>query len=195
MKKRGAKRVVSVDNFDDAIKQTKFLSQWFDVELEVIKSEAHMYALTTEERFDYVLFLGLFYHLKYGVIVLDRLSEMTHKRLFFQSASVGEKILEYNPEENYNKDEQEKIINSKEFPKLYFIEKEYTKGPGNWWLPNDSAVISLLRSSGQKIIARPAKEIFVCEPFHKFGIEPTTKKLIFPRYGKIGYDSIVGQKF
>jgi len=194
MKKRGAKRVVSVDNYDDAIKQTKFLSKWFNVELEVIKSEAHLYTLTTEEQFDYILFLGLFYHLKYGVIVLDRLSEMTNKRLFFQSAAVGKKISKYEPAKNYNKDEQEKIINSKEFPKLYFIEKEYKNGPGNWWLPNDSAMISLLRSSGQKIVARPAKEFFVCEPVHKFGTLPTTKKLIFPKYGKIGYNSLVGQE-
>ena len=118
---------------------------------------------------------------------------MTNKRLFFQSAAVGDKILEYEPVENYNKDEQEKIINSKEFPKLYFIEKEYRNDPSNWWLPNNSAMISLLRSSGQKIIARPTKEIFVCEPFHKFGTQTTTKKLIFPHYGKISYNSLVGQ--
>ena len=87
MKKRGASEVVAVDAFKGAVEQTKFLARWFDVDLEVIQEEAHVYCLTTEERFDYILYLGLFYHLKYPGLVLDRLAEMTKSKLFFQTVA------------------------------------------------------------------------------------------------------------
>jgi len=191
MKKRGASRVVSVDNYDDAIKQTNFLAKWFDVELEVIKQEAHIYCLTTNEQFDYVLFLGLFYHLKYGVLVLDRLANMTKSRLFFQSATIGPKINEYVPDEDFTKNDNELYYKMEDFPKLYFIEQKYRGGAVNWWLPNDSAILSLLRSSGLKIIARPSKEVIVCDSDHCFG-DVVIDKMIFPKFGKRDHPNLVG---
>lgn len=185
MKKRGAARVVSVDKLDDAIKQTNFLSEWYDVDLEVVKEEAHIYCLTTEEQFDYVLFLGLFYHLKYPVLVLDRLSEMTKSRLYFQSQVVGPEISKFQPDDDYS--DGASINKSKNFPKLFFIEKKYLNSPGNWWLPNESAMISLLRNAQMKIIARPSKAIFVAEPNQTFGKKIVQKNLVFPKYGKRGF--------
>ena len=184
MKKRGAKQVVSVDFLDEAIKQTDFLSRWFNVELDIVKSEAHVFCLTTEERFDYVLFLGLFYYLKYPVVVLDRLGEMTNSRMYFQSATIGQKISEYIPQDDYSRDNLKSINDDNDFPKLLFIEKKFGNDPTNWWLPNDSAMISLLRNAKLKIIARPSKSVYVCEPENGYGKTVYQNKLIFPNYGK-----------
>ena len=60
MKLRGGQRCVLVDPFEIATKQAAFAAKQFGVELELITEDAHTYCLTTEERFDYVLFLGLF---------------------------------------------------------------------------------------------------------------------------------------
>ncbi|MBI4463435.1 MAG: DUF1698 domain-containing protein [Acidobacteria bacterium] len=85
MKLRGAKRCVLVEPYTEFVRQARFAAQEFAVKLEIVNEDIHTYCLTTEERFDYVIFLGLFYHLKYPVLVLDRLAEMTKQRMFFHS--------------------------------------------------------------------------------------------------------------
>lgn len=184
MKQRGASRVVSVDSFEDiSIKQPKFLSKWFDVDLEVVKEDAYVYCLTTEERFDYVLYLGLFYHLKYPILILDRLAEMTKCRLFFQTIIVPPEISDFEPEENYSIEEKNTKINTLEFPRMMFLEKKFNNDLSNWWVCNQAAVMSLLRSARLKIVAKLEKTVYVCEPDNPYG-KKVYSKLVFPKHGK-----------
>ena len=81
MKQRGAGRCLMVEPILDFVDQAHFVFSQFGVEVETVNEDVHAYVLTTDERFDYVLFLGLFYHLKYPVLVLDRLAEMTRTYL------------------------------------------------------------------------------------------------------------------
>jgi len=69
MKKLGAERVVGVDYLERCIEQARFVAKWFDADLELVQEDAYTYCLTKDEQFDYVLCFGLFYHLKYGVVV------------------------------------------------------------------------------------------------------------------------------
>jgi 2-polyprenyl-3-methyl-5-hydroxy-6-metoxy-1,4-benzoquinol methylase len=85
MEFRGASRCILVEPFEEFVAQARFATRQFGVEIEIVNDDAHAFCLTTEERFDYVLFLGLFYHLKYPVLVLDRAAEMTRERLFLVS--------------------------------------------------------------------------------------------------------------
>lgn len=182
MKKQGAARVVAVDQFDNAIKQTTFISKWFNVELDIIQQDAHVYCLTTDERFDYVIYLGLFYHLKYGTLVLDRLAEMTKSKLFFETVIIGPTISKYEAKEMFTSD-RKGMLTSNEYPKMFFIEKGMNKDHTNWWFPNNSAVFSLLRNARLKIIARPSRVVFVCEPDNPHG-KKIYQKCVFPIYGK-----------
>lgn len=183
MKQRGASRVVSVDSFEGAINQTKFLAKWFGVELETVHEEAHVYCLTTEERFDYVLYLGLFYHLKYPVLTLDRLAEMTKSRLFFQTIIVPPLVSDFEPEENYTIQEKNTKINTLEFPRMMFLEKKFNNTLASWWVCNQAAVISMLRSAKLKIVAKLEKAVYVCEPDNPYG-KKVYSKLVFPKHGK-----------
>jgi len=183
MKKRGASKVVAVDSFKGAVEQTKFLAKWFDVDLEVVQEEAHVYCLTTEERFDYVLYLGLFYHLKYPVLTLDRLAEMTKCRLFFQTIIASPSISDFEPEENYSYQEKNTKINTLEFPRMMFLEKKFNNNLSTWWVCNQAAVISLLRSARLKIVAKLEKGVYVCEPDNPYG-KKVYSKLVFPKHGK-----------
>ena len=184
MKKRGASRVVCVDNSDTFIKQAKFLSKWFDVELEIIKRDAHVYCLTTQERFDYVIFFGVFYHLKYPVLVLDRLAEMTKSRLYFKSQII-DSVDEHHPKENYSNEELKLAIQSENFPKMFFIERKFNNSASSWWVPNEAALTSLLKNTRLKIIARVAAGEYVCEAGdNTYGKVTSTDKLVFPLYGK-----------
>ena len=85
MMKRGAAKCVLVEPFVEFSEQARFVAELFDFPIQVITEDVHTYCLTTTKRFDYVIFLGLFYHLKYAGIVLDRLAEMTRERMYFQS--------------------------------------------------------------------------------------------------------------
>ncbi len=188
MKKRGASRVVSVDNNDLALKQVNFLAKWFNVELEIIKEEAHIFCLTTDEQFDYVIFLGLFYHLKYPVLVLDRLTEMAKSLLYFQTAVIGTRMNVFEPQNDYSRQEIDEKNKAPDFPKLFFIETKYEKDLTNWWIPNDSALLSLIRNAQLDIIARPSRAVFVCKPIKSYGKKKIEKKLVFPKYGKEGLE-------
>jgi tRNA (mo5U34)-methyltransferase len=47
---------------------------------------------------------------------------------------------------------------------MSFIEHELARDPTNWWAPNHAAIAAMLRTTGLKVTARPAHEIYVCEP-------------------------------
>ena len=48
------------------------------------------------------------------------------------------------------------------YPKMHFIERDYSADPTNWWAPNRAASAAMLRSSGFDILANPDPEVFLC---------------------------------
>ena len=171
-----------VEPFPSTVKQAELTAEEFGVELEIIEDDVHTYCLTTEERFDYVIFVGLFYHLKYPSLVLDRLSEMTKKRIFIQSHIIGPNT-EAQPKLDYQNYEEDNLLENSSYPKLAFIEHMYNHDETNWWMPNSECLSSMVRSSGLKIIAKPTKQLIVAEPEIYFG-KVVYDKLVFPKYGK-----------
>ncbi len=112
--------------------------------------------------FDYVLFMGLFYHLRYPLLALDNLIKKVAGKLVFQtmvrgSARVQEWADDY-PIWNTQ------IFEERDFPAMYFIEKSYSNDPTNWWIPNCAAVEGMLRSSGLAIEEHPEPETWICSP-------------------------------
>jgi tRNA (mo5U34)-methyltransferase len=113
-------------------------------------------------KFDYVLFLGVFYHLRYPLLALDRVVKKVGGKLFFQTMLRGsEEVKEWNS--NYHFWEKS-IFADDTFPRMYFIEKEYSNDPTNWFVPNRAAAEASLRSAGLEIVAHPEAETWVCVP-------------------------------
>ena len=185
MKRRGAERCVLVESYVEFARQAEFVARQFGVPLEVVNEDIHTYCLTTEDRFDYVLFLGLFYHLKYPVLALDRLAEMTKRRMFFQSHLVSAETASYQEKPDYARGADDALLNEPAFPRLLFLENLYNGDPTNWWIPNHGALEPLLRSAGLRVVARPHPQVLVAEPERYLG-KVTYNKLVFPRYGKAG---------
>jgi tRNA (mo5U34)-methyltransferase len=183
MKRRGALRCVLVDPFEEFLKQARFASQQFQVELDLVNDDAHTYCLTTEERFDYVIFVGLLYHLKYPGLVLDRLAEMTRERMFLHSHLLGSSESTYVVKENYERGKEDELLEDPAFPKLVFIENLYYGDSTNWWIPNYHGLEALVRSAGMKVVGRPHPHLLVAEPEIYFG-KAVYPKLVFPKYGK-----------
>lgn len=191
MKLKGALRCVLVDPYAECLRQASFASEQFQVDLELINHDAHTYCLTTEERFDYVLFLGLLYHLKYPGIVLDRLAEMTKDRIFILSAIVGLERETHEHKDDYERRKDDSLLKDPTFPKLVFIENSYNHDLTNWWLPNFAALEAMVRSAGLRILDRPHPHLIVAEPEVYRG-KVIFPKLVFPAYGKRGGPTFPG---
>ncbi len=184
MKLRGAGRCVLLEPYEEFVAQAKYAAESFRVELEVVNEDVHTYCLTTEERFDYVLFLGLFYHLKYPGIVLDRLAEMTKERIYLHSYSVGdENHPNFDPPEGSEASDAE--ITDPAFPHMKFIEGLYNDDPTNWWFPSHTVLEPLMRSAGIEVVARPHTQLLVGRPDRPLG-KTVYPKLVFPNYAKPG---------
>ena len=185
MKLRGAAKCILVDPFVEFNRQARFAAEQFGVELDIVNEDAHTFCLTTEERFDFVIFLGLMYHLKYPGIVLDRLAEMTKERIYIQSFLIGEETDQYEEKSDYERVKDDALLKDPAYPKLMFVENLYNGDVTNWWIPNYTALSALIRSAGLKILDRPHPQIIVAEPEVYFG-KVVYSKLVFPRYGKKG---------
>jgi len=175
MKLRGARRCVMVEPVPEFAKQARFVFDQFGVRVKVVSEDVHTYCLTTSERFDYVLFLGLLYHLRYPLLVLDRLAQMTRRRLLLQSHVVGP-FVAFEPRADVEIEE----TGDEAFPRLAFVENAYRGDNTNWWLPNYSALEALARSAGLRVLARPTPEILITEPARE--LQTTRRRrLVFPR--------------
>lgn len=161
MKKRGARRVVGIDVDDRYLGQARFAAQTLGLEIEIEKCSVY----ATDKlagQFDYVLFMGLFYHLRYPLLALDNLIKKVAGKLVFQTMVRGsEKVGEW--AEDYPFWETQ-IFEERNFPAMYFVEKSYSNDPTNWWIPNRSAVEAMLRSSGLDIESHPEQETWICRP-------------------------------
>jgi tRNA (mo5U34)-methyltransferase len=161
MKRRGAKRVLGIDVDDRYLNQARFAAETlgFDIELQ----KRSVYAVDElAGQFDYVLFMGLFYHLRYPLFALDKLIKKIAGKLVFQTMVRG------SAESREWADDypfwNTQIFEEHDFPSMYFIEKSYSHDPTNWWIPNCAAVESMLRSSGLVIEAHPEPETWICNP-------------------------------
>lgn len=160
MKRRGAEKVVAIDTEDHYLAQAAFAAELSGMCIDFKKLSVYDVG-ELGERFDLVLFLGVFYHLRYPLLALDLIREHVVKDLLvFQSMQRGSDEIE--PlDENYPFSD-EGIFDKPGFPCLYFIERKYSGDPSNWWIPNQACVEALLRSAGFRIQNHPEREVYVC---------------------------------
>jgi tRNA (mo5U34)-methyltransferase len=162
-KKRGASRVVGVDVDDRYLDQARFASQVLGLEIEFTKRSVYDVD-SVPGQFDYVLFMGVFYHLRYPLYALDKVIKKVKGALVFQTMVRGSlKSPELADDYHFW---NTAIFNNADFPGMYFIEKKYAGDPTNWWIPNHGAMEAMLRSSGLEIQAHPEPETWICAPSH-----------------------------
>jgi tRNA (mo5U34)-methyltransferase len=160
MKRRGAARVVGIDFDEKYLAQAKFAAEALGLQIEFQKLSVYdLHQL--QEKFDVVLFLGVFYHLRHPLLALDLIHQHVARDLFiFQSMQRGSEAVEL-VEDDYDFWESD-IFERPGFPKMYFVEKRFAGDPTNWWIPNRACVEAMLRSAGFELIAHPEAEVFVC---------------------------------
>lgn len=163
MKRRGAARVLGIDVDDRYLKQARFAADTLGFEIELQKCSVYQVDHIAGQ-FDYVFFMGVFYHLRYPLFALDKVIQKVRHQLVFQTMIRGsESVQQWH--DNYPFWNQE-IFKHPDFPAMYFIEKSYSDDPTNWWIPNRAAVEAMLRSSGLELEAHPESETWICSPRH-----------------------------
>jgi tRNA (mo5U34)-methyltransferase len=161
MKKRGAGHVLGVDVDDRYLNQARFAAETLGMDIEFRKLSVYDVDQIGGQ-FDYVLFMGVLYHLRYPLLALDKVIKRVRGKLVFQTMIRGsEKARQWEKDYHFwNK----QIFDDPDFPRMYFVENSYANDPTNWWIPNGSAAEAMLRSSGLEIEAHPEPETWVCIP-------------------------------
>ena len=54
------------------------------------------------------------------------------------------------------------IFDNPAYPRMYFVEHEYSHDWTNWWIPNLACAEAMLRSAGFEIVDHPEAEVVIC---------------------------------
>lgn len=131
---RGAIRILATDSFvwERAIGMEGFLTahRLLNSKVEFKKIDAHDICPETVGEFDVTLFLGVYYHLKDPLAVLEKLAKVTKRQIVVESV-----VLQTPGKENT--------------PIARFVEGSDIAGDmSNWWIPNVECLIQNVRSVG-----------------------------------------------
>lgn len=160
--RRGA-QVLGIDVDSHYLAQAKWARQQFELQDQVEFRQMQVYDLAhTAETYDLVLFMGVFYHLRYPLLGLDIVAQKVKRRLVFQTLTMSDDTSLQNTHRVGFMNRR--VMKEPGWPKMAFIEHTFENDPTNWWAPNPAGAEALLRSSGLKVIARPGHEMYLCGP-------------------------------
>jgi len=162
---RGAE-VIAIDPDVHYLRQARWAAEQWGVADRIDYRELQVYDIQLLGEFDVVVFMGVFYHLRYPVLALDLVGEAARDLLVFQSLTMRDgKPRSVARELDFDELEE---MNDRGWPKLAFVEHELAGDQTNWWVPNDACVEGLLHSAGFTIEAKPGHELFVCRRAREF---------------------------
>src|SRR6266568_4162368 len=118
MKRRGAARVLGIDVDDKYLDEARFAYKRLGLEIGLEKRSVYEVDQITGQ-FDFVLFMGVFYHLRYPLFALDKVVKKVRGKLLFQTMIRGsERVRAWEKDYHFwNKE----IFADKDFPCMYFI--------------------------------------------------------------------------
>jgi tRNA (mo5U34)-methyltransferase len=162
---RGA-RVTGIEHDPHYLEQARFAAEALGADIEYHLLDVYDVDQLGRQ-FDYVLFMGVLYHLRYPLYALDKVARLPREKLIFQSMLRGS--TETMPlEADYPITERE-IFEDPRYPAMYFIENRYAQDPTNWWVPNTAAMEAMLRSAGLRIERHVGSEVYYCAPTRPLG--------------------------
>ncbi len=184
--KRGAK-VTAIDVDQHYLKQAEWVMTRFGLNSSVDFHQMQVYDLAgTDWQFDIVLFLGVFYHLRYPLLALDIVTEKVKDLLVFQTFSFESKD-EHEEVEDFDFKNRE-IMQQKGWPSMAFIENKFMNDPTNWGVPNPAAIKAIFRSAGFSLVNQPGHEIYF--------FKPDSKNLsVINQWNKSEYLSAIGESW
>lgn len=161
--RRGA-QVTGIDAEPLFLAQARWAAREFELTDRVEFRQMQVYDLArTAEHYDLVLFMGVFYHLRYPLLGLDIVAERVRRMMVFQTLTMPGTEVDDSTAADRDVNDRNGFL-APGWPRMAFIEYALAGDPSNWWAPNASAVEAMLRSSGMRVTQRPGHEIYLCEP-------------------------------
>jgi tRNA (mo5U34)-methyltransferase len=162
--KRGA-TVLGIDLDPHYLKQAKWAAKVMGLEHKTSFKQMQVYDLCrVKKKFDIVIFMGVFYHLRYPMLALDIVAEKVGNQLIFQTLTMpGEEEFFV---DDLDIDSRKKMLKNG-WPKMAFIENKLAGDITNWFAPNHACIVSMLRTCGLSITAAPGHEIYIARPDKK----------------------------
>jgi tRNA (mo5U34)-methyltransferase len=160
---------VALDKDEHFLRQARWAIAQFELGDRIEVRNAQVYDLARwDERFDLVLFLGVFYHLRYPLLGLDLVAEHVRRLLVFQTLTMpGQEVADTPDDQDFN---DRAPLTTPGWPKMAFIEKKLAGDITNWWAPNHACVEALMRSTGLRVVSRPGHEMYMCAPGEEGGV-------------------------
>ena len=160
--RRGA-TVLGIDMSPHYLRQAEWAVRQLGLTEQVTFRQMQVYELAQlDENFDLILFMGVFYHLRYPLLALDIVATKVKRLLVFQTLSLPGEEVDATPNNLKLNDRQAMLTPG--WPKMAFVENQIANDPTNWWVANHAGVLALLRSSGLHVTAQPGNESYLCEP-------------------------------
>lgn len=160
--RRGA-HVTAVDSNPHYLAQAAWAAGAFGLDKRIEFRRMQVYELAREPgTYDLVLFLGVFYHLRYPALAMDIVREKVGRLLAFQTLTISGPA--QGPDIEDLPFERRAEMTAEAWPRMAFIERSLAGDPTNWWVPSPSCVEALLRTRALTVVARPGTEVWLCEP-------------------------------
>ncbi|HJO36040.1 MAG: TIGR04290 family methyltransferase [Pseudomonadota bacterium] len=160
--RRGAD-VLGVDHDPHYLRQARWAAGQLGLADRVRFEQRGVYELASlSARFDLVLFMGVFYHLRYPLLALDIVASKVAGLLVFQSLSLRGHGRQQTPADVAFTERE--VVEAADWPRMAFVEHEFAGDPTNWWLPDAGAMRGMLRTAGLSIAAEPLEETYLCRP-------------------------------
>jgi tRNA (mo5U34)-methyltransferase len=160
--RRGAE-VTGIDVDPQYLRQACWAARRYGLDHKVSFRRMQIYDLAREPgKYDLVLFMGVFYHLRYPLLALDIVTRKVRRMMIFQTMLMpGNEV--FAPRIDYPINERDALLEPG-WPKMAFVEHRFAEDPTNWWIANHAGVEAMLRSAGMRIAGYPGEETYCCEP-------------------------------
>jgi tRNA (mo5U34)-methyltransferase len=159
--------VLGIDSDENYLRQAQWAQKFFSEDMQTEFRKMQVYELASlKKQFDLVLFMGVFYHLRYPLLGLDIVASKTKRLLIFQSLMMPGDVVSKDSTD-YDIEQRDHFLKAS-WPKMAFVEDRFAGDPTNWWIPNRAGVEAMLRSAGLNIQNKLGHEIYICTPSFQF---------------------------
>lgn len=157
LKKRGAKEVVAVDHRPPDKTGFPVLKELYDVDVKYYTDSVYNISPERYGYFDVVLCLGILYHLRNPLLLLDRIRAVCTNELYVESHAIDNYFIEWKHgrPSSFSKLPGELA----ETPLMqFYVKDELNNDYSNWWGPNLACLEKMLQSANFTVIHRLLSE-------------------------------------
>lgn len=152
-KLQGAGRILGVESIDFFVEQAEYIRKIWQMDIEYRLMDAHDID-KIDEQFDLVMFVGILYHLKNPLQVLEDIGRRCRDVVVVETEVIPEDPRNLVVARVGPPGKIKLTATTKGFMKFYERDEMNCDG-SNWWAPDTECLLGMLRVAGFKYFSRP----------------------------------------